>query len=383
MREDPAGEASGRKVRRTASRLGAVAGPAGRRLLQTLLNLVLPIEDNVPLESLREVRSVLLVRPNFRLGNVLITSPLVAALRRRFPGARIDYLGGEGTFALLDNLPIDRRHVMSRGFVLRPWRFVALFVRLRRMSYDVAIEGAMGSFSGGLYTYLSGARYRIGVPRGNERLLNVRLPETPVTHTYDGPVAFARHLGVACADHPVYVVAQQERAAASTLLAELGLVAGDAVRPFAALFIGGHGAKRWPRARWVELALRLSAAGANVVLCAGPDEASAVAALRREVDGRAYVVGPQPLRTFAALLSLATLVVTPDSGPMHLAAALDTPVVAVLASAGSTFFQPRGPLDLALIEPSVEQVEEAVVRSPRWDVLTGSGSAEPVRRTAG
>jgi len=272
---------------------------------------------------------------------------------------------------------------MSRGFVLRPWRFVALFVRLRRMSYDVAIEGAMGSFSGGLYTYLSGARYRIGVPRRNERLLNVRLPETPVTHAYDGPVAFARHLGVGCADHPVYVVAQQESAAARALLVALGLVTRDALRPFAALFIGGHGTKRWPRGRWVELALRLSEAGASVVLCAGPDEASAVAALRRELAGRAHVLGPQPLRTFAALLSLATLVVTPDSGPMHLAAALGTPVVAVLATARSTFFQPRGPLDVALIDPSVQQVEDAVLRSPRWEVLTTSDRPEPVRRTAG
>jgi heptosyltransferase-3 len=239
---DAAAKGGRNEARRVASRVGAVVGPAGRRVLQALLNLVLPIEDNIPVESLRAVRSVLLVRPNFRLGNVLITSPLIAALRTRFPGARIDYLGGEGTFALLDNLPIDERHIMSRGFVLRPWRFVALFLRLRRMSYDVAIEGAMGSFSGGLYTFLSGARYRVGVPRRNERFLNVRLPETPVTHSYDGPVAFARHLGVACVDHPVYAVSADEIAAAHRLLRNLGLVAGDAVQPFASLFIGGHGA---------------------------------------------------------------------------------------------------------------------------------------------
>jgi len=364
----------GRELRRSASRIGGVVGPAGRRLLQWLLNLVLPIEANVPIESLHGVRSVLLVRPNFRLGNALITSPLVAALRARFPQARIDYLGGEGTLTVLENLPIDERYVMSRGFVLRPWRFVALFLRLRRRAYDVAVEGAMGSFSGGLYTYLSGARYRIGVPRRNERFLNVRLPPTPIAHTYDGSVAFARHLGVTCADRPVYVVTAAEARAAASVLAALGLVDGTAIRPFVALFIGGHGAKRWPRASWVELAGRLTRDGAPVVLFAGPDEANLVGELQSELQGPAHVLAPQPLRTFAALLAVATIVVTPDSGPMHLAAAVGTPVVAVLATPRSRFFQPRGALDVALVEPSVDGVTAAVEQHARWRLLLEHGA---------
>jgi hypothetical protein len=162
----------GTSLRRRASRIGSALSPIGRRLLQRILDLFLPIEDNVALADLHDVRSILLVRPNFRLGNALITSPLIAALRERFPGARIDYLGGEGTLAVLDGLPIDDRMPMSRGFVLRPWRFVALFLELRRRRYDLAIEGAMGSFSGGLYVWLSGARHRLGVPRRNERFLD-------------------------------------------------------------------------------------------------------------------------------------------------------------------------------------------------------------------
>lgn len=368
------GEGS-RRVRRAASRLGGLVGPAGRRVLQGTLNLLLPVEEGVPVASLSGVRSVLLVRPNFRMGNVLVTSPLVAALRERFPGARIDYLGGEGTFALLDHLPIDRLHVMSRRYVLRPWRFVALFRRLRRARYDVAVEGAMGSFSGGLYAYLSGARYRVGVPHRNERFLNVRLPETPVTHCYDGPVAFARHLGVGCADRPVYVVAPDEAAAARALLGDLGLADGERTAPFCVLFVGGHGTKRWPRDRWVELARRLSGGGARVVVCTGPDEAASVDDLRRALAGIAAVLPPQPLRTFAAVLGAATLVVTPDSGPMHLAAAVATPVVAVLAAAHSTFFPPRGPEDVALVQPSVDQVEDAIIGGACWSALAPESSA--------
>lgn len=366
----------GTGIRRTASRIGSTLSPIGRRLLQRLLDLFLPIEPNVPLSEIGEVRRILLVRPNFRLGNALITSPLIDALRARFPDARLDYLGGEGTLSILEHLPLDERMVMSRGFVARPWQFVTLFLQIRRRRYDLAVEGAMGSFSGGLYTWLSGARHRLGVPRRNERFLDVRLPPTPVAHAYDGPVAFAAHLGVACADRPVYVVSPAEACAAAELLARLGLVARDGRQlPFTALFVGGHRAKRWPIQRWIDLASRLIGDGIRVALFAGPEEAEAVPALRAALGDRAVVVEPQPIRTFAAVLAAAALVVTPDSGPMHIAAAVGSPVVAILASRGSTFFRPRGPSDVALLEPGVDDVVAALRAHPTFGRLTGASPA--------
>lgn len=354
-------------LRRRASRIGSALSPLGRRLLQYTLDLFLPIEPSVPLSDLGEVQRILLVRPNFRLGNALITSPLIGALRARFPGAQLDYLGGEGTLSVLDHLPLDQRIAMSRGFVLRPWRFVGLFLELRRRRYDLAIEGAMGSFSGGLYTWLCGARHRLGVPRRNERFLDVRLPPTPVAHAYDGAVAFAAHLGVACAERPVYVVAPMEQRAAVDLLAARGLVTPDGgVAPFVALFVGGHGRKRWPVERWVAIAAALHADGIPAVVLVGPEEADSLPHLRSALASRGEVVEPQPLRTFAAVLAAATVVVTPDSGPMHLAVAVATPVVAVLASRSSSFFRPRGAFDVALVEPEVAEVVAALRGHPTY-----------------
>ncbi|MBM4246244.1 MAG: glycosyltransferase family 9 protein [Deltaproteobacteria bacterium] len=378
-----AGEGTGHRrtgIRRRLSRVGSTLSPYGRTLLQRTLDLFLPVEANVALSEIGDVRRILLVRPNFRLGNALITSPLIPALRVRFPGARLDYLGGEGTLAALDHMPIDERIPISRGFVARPWRFVGLFLEIRRRHYDLAIEGAMGSFSGGLYTWLSGARHRLGVPRRNERFLDVRLPPTPVAHAYDGPVAFAAHLGVACPDHPVWVVTDGERRAAHALLRQRGLEAADGrLEPFAALFVGGHGAKRWPVRQWADLARRLHGEGIRVALFAGPEEAGDVTGLRATLGDGIVVVEPQPLRTFAAVLAAARLVVTPDSGPMHLAAAVGTPVIAVLASRGSTFFGPRGPADVALIEPNVPDVVAAVRNHVAHGQLLRDSRTGPLR----
>lgn len=367
----------GSRLRRWASFLGGRVEQRGRRLFGRVLDLVLPVADNVALDDVRDVRRILLVRPNFRLGNALISSPLVHVLLQRFPGARIDYLGGEGTLSVLDNLPLGEREAISRRFVLRPWRFAGLFLRLRRRRYDLAVEGALGSFSGGLYTWLSGARYRAGVVGKGDRFLNVRLAPVPVGHAYDAPVAFGRLLGVGCAARPSYVVSQQEARTGRAVLCERGVADEASVAPFVALFVGGHAGKRWPQRHWTEVARRLAAKGALVLVFAGPDEAPAVGALAAALAGAADVVPPQPLRVFAAALGGATLIVTPDSGPMHLAAALEVPTIAVLNSERSSFFAPRGPLDAMLLRPTPDQVVAAVMAHPSWRDLGAERLAQP------
>src|SRR5262245_57129840 len=90
------------------ARFGRRMGHLGKRIFGGILDAVLPVPENVPLASIGEVRRVLVVRPNFRIGNTLITTPLATALRQRFPGAAVDWLGGDTTASLLANLPIDR-----------------------------------------------------------------------------------------------------------------------------------------------------------------------------------------------------------------------------------------------------------------------------------
>jgi len=349
-----------------AQRVGRTLGHWGKRVCLRLLDAVLPTLPNVPIGAVRDVRRVLLVRPNFRIGNTLIATPLILALRERFPGARLDYLSGDTTGALLAYLPVDTVHLVSRRFVIQPWRFVALFTRLRRLHYDVAVEAGMGSFSGALYTYLTGARYRVGCGGKTDRFLNVRLPEVRVAHPYEKRVAFARLLGVSCPDHPVYEISPAERSAALALLERCELAAESVALPFIALFVGGHLDKRWPAAHWIELARSLMTSGGRVVVFLGPEEVQFESRYRHELPPGVRVLAPQPLRLFAALWSAARLIVTPDSGPMHLAAAFSIPVIAVLRGESSGAYAPRGPQDRFLVWPTVAAAAAAVVSHPVW-----------------
>lgn len=353
-------------------RLGIRLGHLSKRFFRALLDAVVPVPANIAQQDMRDVRRVLVVRPNFRIGNTLITSPLVLALRQRFPGATIDWLAGDTTASLLANLPLNQVFTISRRFIARPWQFVGLFVGLRRARYDVAIEAGMGSFSGGLYAILAGARYRVGCAGKGDRFLNVRLPQVATAHVYDSPAAFARLLGVECPDHPIYVVSSEERQRAEAVLASLGLVQDGAVVPFAAVFVGGHQDKRWPAPQWLDMVRALAEAGGRMAVFLGPEEMHFAERMRDGLAGLAGVVPPQPLRIFAALWSSAALIVTPDSGPMHLAAALQVPAVAILQSDNSRSYAPRGAGDVVLMRPSVDDAVGAVMAHPLWPAVAVS-----------
>jgi len=345
-------------------RVGHATGRAGRRTFGRLVEALLPRAARVALEDVRDVERVLLVRPNFRIGNTLMTNAIVPALRDRFPGARLEVLAGDTTTGLLEHLPIDVVHPMSRSYVARPWEFVSLFRRLRRERFDVAVEAGMGSFSGGLYSYLSGAPYRIGFEGSGERFLNVLFPRPVCMHAYDDALEIGKAMGMPCADRPLYVVGEDEALEALGVLRELGLAADGLVRPFVAVFVGGHLDKRWPNDRWVRLVRALDEAGMPFVVVLGPEEARLEHLFQDAVGKNGRVLGPKPLRLFAAVLARCGVLVTPDSGPMHLGVALGVPTIAFLQGEDSRFYEPRGPADRALVSPAVPQAVEIVLSHP-------------------
>jgi heptosyltransferase-3 len=311
-----------------------------------------------------DVRSILVVRPNLRLGNALISTPLLFALRQRFPAARLDYLGGPAARAVLRGLPADGIVAVTRPDLVRPWRLWRLARRLRAARYDLAVDAGAGSVSGILCTWFTGARWRLGATPDAARLYNVMASMAGVRHAYDEPGAIAVALGASGPDRPRWHVDPAEAAAAADLLATLGLAAAGGARPFVALLPGGHMAKRWETAHWIGLAQRLGDAGIGYLVLIGPDEQDLLPQFRAALGDGAPVLPPRPLREFAALLAAARVVVAPDTGPMHLAVAVDAPVLAVIQSDVSRFYLPRGPQDRLLIRPDDAAVFAMVSAHP-------------------
>jgi ADP-heptose:LPS heptosyltransferase len=120
-------------------------------------------------------------------------------------------------------------------------------------------------------------------------------------------------------------------------------------RPTVGVIVGARGRKGWPRAWYLELVERLQGRGElGIVLFSGPDDRPELQALAGSLGSKVIVAPPLSVRDFAALLTRCTLVVTGDTGPMHLAAAVRVPTVAVFHATHAIYYAPQGAMHRAV-----------------------------------
>lgn len=305
---------------------------------------------------------ILLVRLS-AIGDVLQCLHALAALRAARPEASLHWLVEDRCAAVLDGHPhldgivVYERREFSRE-IRRPWlwpraalRALRLLRRLRALRPAVAVD-LQGNLKGALLARLSGAPRRIGLAPGQggkERshrfaTERVALPPPPV-HRADRALALLAPLGAAPVPGPPPVAGV---AAAGPATEAWLRAAGLAPGAFAVFHPGVSGfgdLKRWPAERYADLA-RLLAARRRlpVLLTAGPGEeplADRVASL----SGGAARRGPvtRSLAELGALLARAAVVVGSDTGPVHLAAVLGAPTVALFGPKDPAVYAPRGP----------------------------------------
>lgn len=267
------------------------------------------------------VRRVLLIRPRF-IGDICLTLPALEAVRAACPDARVAYLLEEESAPLLAGDPrVDELIVVPR----RPGAAgtLALADRLRRFAPDVALDFFCNPRTA-LWTFLSGARVRVGYPNKGWRSALYTHHARPRTLSAVGfHLASLAALGWAApARTPRLHVGAGARAGALDGLRELG-VPDDAVR------VGFHPGARWPTRRWdperyLALATRLLEARprAFALFTGGPGERALVESLSARVPGeRARAIAGWPLGRFVGLQSLCAAFVCGDTGPLHTAVA--------------------------------------------------------------
>ena len=364
----------------------------GKALLEAPLHLV-PNGPPPPLPPPPDaVRRVLLVRPDERIGNLILLTPLIDAARRAWPQATLDLVVGGAMAPLMRGDPrFSRIHVFDkRALVRRPLGLIPLAHRLRRARYDLAIDASHPhhfSLTAALLTRVTGARWRLGYLSGPaHRLLNVGLTLAPGVHEHltDVYLALLRRVAPEAENRGLsFPLAPAERAEARARLAAAG-VPFDGPR-LVGVHPGGRGAKRWPLENFVAAMREIAARGdARCVVFHGPGEEALIAG----VPPDAALVAPRlPLRLFAAGLSLCDLVVSGDTGPMHLSAAVGTPTLALFLHGNAMVFGPRGPRDRALHRPAgLTAAEVAAAAGEMLDAGRGNvsagGGGEPAAQRA-
>ncbi len=275
--------------------------------------------------------------------------PLVSRVRRAFPRAHLAWAVEPIAAPLLTDHPaIDERIVFDRPRGTRA--FPAFLREIRSGRFDLALD-LQRHLKSGVVTRASGARRRIGFARQNSKEANwlFQTETIPAQENFSSKLrqylTFAEHLGLPPA--PIEFGLRPTDAERMRAAAWLDPLA----RPFVAAFVGST----WPSRFWTPEATAevLTAVherhGLGAVLLGGPGES----AFAREVATRAPagtldLVGQTTLRDLVAVFERARLAFGPDSGPMHIAAAVGVPVVSLWGATSALRSAPWGSEALAV-----------------------------------
>lgn len=279
------------------------------------------------------------------VGDVVSTLPLANRLHKTFPGVKIGWVVGSSARAILEGHPaVEHLIDFPRHSFGRDW---LKFVReLRRFQPHIAIDAGR-TLKTGLISVLSGACWRLGFDRQRSKegswLLSNRLLSPPLGWglVLEHYLEFADFLG--CPEEPPHwdlqLQPEAERRAEELL--------SGASAPIVGVVVGAtKSTNRWPPHRLAALCGYVLARGGTPVLIGGPEER-----LRGELisdlvgEGIFNLVGKTDLKSLAAVLARCRVVVSHDTGPLHLAVAVGTPTVSLFGAADPLRTGPYGQLD--------------------------------------
>jgi lipopolysaccharide heptosyltransferase II len=318
---------------------------------------------------------VLVIKPA-ALGDVLQATAALAALRQGLPRARLALAVGTWSRPAIEGNP-DVDEVIDCGAFGTPgrygWREVWRFARsLRKRQFDLAVV-LDRSPKVAVSPWLAGIRHRAGIDSaGRGFALTVRVPWDRPRHEAELMLDVIRALGITPSDEvrTRYVPSAESRRFATRVLEEWGL---DGHFPLVVVHPGGANnpgmvmpEKRWPAPKFAALADRLIAdLDARVIMVGhGADQPLArqmrLAMRHRPVD----LVGQTSLSQLAGLLERCHLYVGNDSAPLHLAAAVGTPVLGFFGPTDPAIYGPYRAMGALLVHPQACSQRRPFARGP-------------------
>jgi lipopolysaccharide heptosyltransferase II len=297
--------------------------------------LRLPIAD---LSSIA-ARRICIIKPS-ALGDVVQSLPLLPILRRRFPDATIDWVINADFTSLLEGhpdlarvIPFDRRGTAGG--------FVRLLRTLRQRNFDLVFD-LQGLLRSAAMTFATRAKHRVGLETAREGASWACRFTVPGTgrdipaHQRCGKIAAALGAGETPSDSGLFI-SESARAWARQTLQTLP-------RPILALHAGaGWETKRWPAESFGRIAARFP--GSVVAVGSrgeAPLSAQIFAAAANAGRPALDLAGATNLSQLAGILEYADVILSNDSGPLHLAAAAGTPVVGIFTCTSPIISGPAG-----------------------------------------
>ncbi len=272
---------------------------------------------------------ILLSRMKF-IGDIVLTTPVIHALRDKFPNAYIAYFGDKKSVTLLDGNPcLDEiiGYDFSKPDITEQIKAALL---LRKRKFDVFID-LFSNPRSALLAWASGAPMRIGKDvRGRGMLYTHKMGDAgSLTSAIDYHYSYVRPLGV----EPLYrkteiFLSDDEKREAKIFLKHQGV---DVSKKIVAL----HPGATWPNKMWLKesfadlIDLMRARLGVEILLSPGPGEEELMADILKRSSGNVHLLPLLPVRQLAGILSQCSVFVSNDCGPMHIGVAVGTPTIGI------------------------------------------------------
>ena len=274
------------------------------------------------------------------IGDVIHTLPSLTALRRLYPDAHITWVVEEAAADLVKNHPyldavlISRRKSWSKdiqkGKILKPlFNMRSLINELRRRRYDLVID-FHGLFKSSIIVFFSRGKRKLGYDSLQELsglFLNEKIPEDMNKHAVDRYLDFPRYLGVKI-DNVEFILPQNNDAEVKVqlLMSKYKL---DGKKFIAINPVAYWKTKLWDNEKFAHLADLINNKLQMKVVFTGSEKEAIEGITSRMTTEGINLGGQTSLLDLAYLYNKAQMVITTDSGPMHLASAVGTPVIAL------------------------------------------------------
>lgn len=326
--------------------INAIRRKALRYLTGTLKNKI-----GKPISNHDDIKRILICRPNHRLGNLLLLSPLVQELESTFPNSEIDLLVNQSCAIQLyqnyDNVNqvIELPHKPFKNFT----KYIRTVLRLRSKKYDLAINAVKESSSGRIFTSISNANFKF---------VGDRDTDTKERHIAKQVIyslrKFLANIGVKANDaSPVSLdlrLANDELIHGSNLVYDI--VQNE--QPIICLFTHATGAKCYPERWWLILYEHLQKAfpDVNIIEILPKENIS-------KIGYRAPALYSDDIRQLAAAIASTDVFIGADSGVMHLASSALTATVGLFSVTDMEIYKPYNEGSIAINTNGVE-VDELI-----------------------
>ena len=278
------------------------------------------------------------------IGDVVMTTPFVRALRKRFPNAQVDYWTGKWSAPMLENNP----HVKCVSFPEKDaesfFGLAKLRSAIKKEKYSLAFI-LDRSYKANLFIASCGIPVRIGFDRHGEGVfLTKRIPYTQDRHDVKAYVQLLQPFKVKNAKTDMELfLSKEEIAFACKFFAEnslsgrvLGVFPGGGKNPGQTLT-----QKRWGEEKFGKVCQQLSKKGWKILLVGGPSDADVIEHIQK-YGPFATTLNKANIRQTAAIIKKCDKFLTNDGGPMHIAGAVGTPVVSIFGPTNPNVLAPLG-----------------------------------------